>query len=137
MALFAGTLRLQVEGLEAEVKQLMEEIAQLGIALDAAHTKYAESEALILKVNQESRLRAESMWDQERAAYEADAASLRGQLLQANLDGRRWQALVNSWTWHSDGKVELDGVTYRVMAARTDNPLANFRVPVREGDSWP
>ena len=148
MALFAGKLNTRIEELEAENAALREQLTfkaeEIGLLAkryveeqDEKAKQYAEAEQVILRINQESRLRKEAEWDQERARYDAEIASLKGQLLQANLDGRKWNRLVHGWTWHNDGKVELNGVTYRRMSARKDNPLADFAIPVEEGQEWP
>src|SRR3990167_7252409 len=152
MALIAGNLHKRIEELEASldtveqrrikaVEAHADELTRLKAEHEAKvlnmQQQYAEAEQLILKVNQESRLRREDDFEQERAAWRTQIANLDGRLEQSEKSARKWWALANGWRWHSGGSVEIEGVVYRLMEARTDNPLANFRVPVVEGADFP
>ena len=64
-------------------------------------------------------------------------AQLEGAVSVNSDKAAKWDRLALGWTWHGDGSVELDGKKYSVVVARADNPLANFRMPIPEGQEFP
>lgn len=60
-------------------------------------------------------------------------AHLEGVIEALKDKGAKYDQIVLPWQWHSGGAVEIEGKSYRLMEARIDNPLANFRLPVPEG----
>ena len=148
MALFASSLRTEIDDLKAQLEAKDAEIAELqdkvtfkaeeiGLLANryvreqdeymAEHAAKLES----LKNDHEGQLAA------MRAEHETQVHNYQGQLLQANIDARKWQRLRDGWKWHSGGKVEIDGEVYKLYEARTDLATANFRLPIPESEMFP
>jgi len=148
MALFAGTLHERITELEAALAAKDEEIGALTAKLafkaeeigllakryveeqdekDAAHTDQ------IYRVSLEFETSLATL----RAEHETQVHNYQGQLLQANINARKWQRQRDGWKWHSGGKVEIEGEVYKLYEARTDLATANFRLPIPEGELFP
>lgn len=148
MALFAGTLHERITELEAALAAKDEAIA----TLEAKVAFKAEEIGLLAHryVREQDEYMAEHAAQLEelgadydgrllalKAEHETQVHNYQGQLLQANIDARKWQRLRDGWKWHSGGKVEIDGDVYKLYEARTDLATANFRLPIPEGELFP
>ena len=144
MALFAKDRRKQVADLEAKVtdsdaaltallegqnrqKRLQEDAV---VAIKNLHA----TEVMNLKLGlAESNRKTE----EDAAGYARMIAHLEGQVEELKVKGKKYDSIIQGFIWHSAGSVELDGRMFRLMEARTDVPLANFRLPILDGQEFP
>ena len=135
MGLFTKKEKQKLAELAAEIQEARDAHAKDIKA--ARFTHRAEVEELRLQVaslqsNLEdettARVRISSEAALAKAGYEAQVELLKEK-------AAKWDRLSLGWTWHSGGSVEIEGMKYDLKEARTDNPLANFRLPIPDGDS--
>lgn len=98
--------------------------------------QYAESEQVILKINQESRLRKEAEHDQDIAAKDREITLLQGQLEEHRVFSRYAHWLRDHFTWHSGGSVPIGDEVFRLMNAHQNEAGANFRLPIPDWMDW-
>lgn len=140
MGLFTKTEQTRIAELEAAVEA--ERNARIAAAAEHA-SALSQSRQAAAKDAKElgeviSRLEQERK-DLQRALSnrELRIAQLEGTVAANDTDASKWRRLALGFTWHSAGSVELDGKAYRLMEARTDNPMANFRLPIPDGQEFP
>ena len=144
MALFAKDRRKQVAELEAAVA--LEQAQREAVEETQRHQKRLQEDAVVAIKNlhatevmnlklglAESNRKAE----EDAAGYARMIAHLEGQVEELRVHAQKYLALTHGWVWHSGGSVEVEGKIFRLMEARTDVPLANFRLPVPEGMEFP
>ena len=137
MGLFTKREKTQIATLE---QLAADTISAHATELQETHVSHRkEVEQLRLQIVQLLRSVEEDEKDKAAAAlgHQLEAAHLQGQIEALKDKGRKYDGMVQGHTWHSGGSVEVEGKKYRLMEARTDNPLANFRLPVPEGQEFP
>lgn len=129
--------RKKIAALESTVREQL-------VALAESHQR--SSKAIAASLTELGHVKAQAKQAQDEAAIGMERERQEWTLEKAHLTGRleeqrekaaRWDSLALGWPWHSGSSVEIDGIVYWLKEARTDNPLVNWRLPIKEGTEFP